>query len=164
MVQELTGARLRSLVDYDETTGLFTWKVRNARAPAGSIAKSMDGKGYLRINIDCKNYSQHHLAWFYVYGIWPTGCIDHIDRNKLNNAISNLRDVSLSENQWNRNKGISKRTGLPTGVTIEKRTGKYVARIGVNWRTVYLGTFDTPEEAKVAWDTADKERSLNVKR
>lgn len=147
-------------VKYDPTTGIFTRLVAYGRIKAGTVAGSGDGKGYLRISVLNRNYSQHRLAWFYVHRYWPVGCIDHIDRNPSNNRISNLRDCSLSQNQWNREKGVSSKTGLPVGVSLEKRTGKFYARIGHSWKTKHLGTFDTPEEAKAAWDVANYLRQI----
>lgn len=159
---ELTLEQLKRCLDYNKDTGWFVWKIRAGSSDVGDLAGSADGKGYLRVNVLGNNYSQHRLAWFYVHGVWPKGCVDHKDRNPQNNRIDNLRDCSLSQNQWNREKDVSLITGLPVGVRLEKRTGKFCARIVTRGKAEHLGTFETPEAAKVAWDIADKLRLEGV--
>ena len=157
----LTQEKLKEQVTYDPTTGVFVRLVRAGRIPANSVFGNLDGKGYLRGHILGRNYSLHRLAWFYIYGEWPKGCVDHLDRNPTNNRLTNLRSCTLAENQWNREKGVSKKTGLPTGVSLEKRTGKFYARIGRDWGKKHLGTFDTVDDAAEAWLAADKLRKVN---
>ena len=93
---DLTAERLRGLLEYDGTTGVFHWK------GTGERAGSIQDKGYRTIEIGGRSYYAHRLAWLYTYGSWPNDELDHIDRNKDNNSISNLRDVSRSENNRNR--------------------------------------------------------------
>ena len=88
----------------------------------------------------------HKLAWLYVYGEYPK-CIDHINRNPADNRISNLRVCTHAENVRNHSK-ITNRSGLPTGVRINKASGKYQARISFNNRQIHLGTYDSPKEAE----------------
>lgn len=149
---------LLRVLHYDPCTGIFTWKVDVGNIRAGTVASSVDGKGYYRINYNYNCYRQHRLAWFYVYMVWPEGCIDHKDRNIKNNQISNLWDCSLSQNQWNRVYEVNHRSGLPTGVSLEKRTGRFVARINANTVKKHLGTFDTADEAKRAYEAAKAKR------
>ncbi|MDD0156969.1 HNH endonuclease signature motif containing protein, partial [Shigella flexneri] len=77
------------------------WKKKlSARGAVGKVAGTIS-YGYNAINIDGVRYFAHRLAWLYVYGEWPKQEIDHIDRNRRNNAISNLRDVSRVVNALN---------------------------------------------------------------
>lgn len=93
----------------------------------------------------------HRLAWFYVNGVWPKGHIDHIDGNKTNNSIDNLRDVSRSMNLQNQKKAHrGKSSGLPLGVHLS-RGGRFMAQLRVNGKNKSFGTFDTPESAHEAY-------------
>lgn len=148
----LTQNRVKELLIYDSESGVFTWKVNRGTAKAGNIAGDING-GYRRIKIDGKNYQEHRIAWLYVYGEMPTKDIDHIDQNKTNNKISNLRLATPSENQQN----IScrkKKSGLPVGVAFNKQARKFQAQIMANGKSIYLGLFNTIEEAFSAYQKA----------
>lgn len=86
---------LTARLDYNELTGVFTWRSH------GSIAGSLDAKGYRRIRIGAKTYRAHRLAWFYVHCEWPENQLDHINRNRDDNALSNLRPASPESNGRN---------------------------------------------------------------
>ena len=101
--EPLTAEMLRSLLSYDPETGEFRWRISRGRVSVGDIAGSHPNRvGYLRIMLGDVEYRAHRLAWLYIYGKWPELVIDHIDRNKTNNRIANLRDVSHAENMRNR--------------------------------------------------------------
>ena len=89
----LKQSELKSQVYYDTKTGYFS--------KDGKIIRNKTNSKYLRLGILGKMYRQHRLAWLYVYGEFPNGHIDHIDHDTTNNAISNLRDVTASQNQRN---------------------------------------------------------------
>ena len=134
---------------YDPITGVFTWKMGNGKAPIGSIAGHKSGWGYVRISLGNKKYSAHQLAWLIVYGEWPDKQIDHIDGDKENNAIENLRLVTASINQLCNNKPRSNnKTGL-VGVSPDRH--RFKAQIKIAGKPVYLGSFNTKELAHAAY-------------
>lgn len=97
----------------------------------------------------------HRLAWLYVYGEWPNGDIDHIDGDRLNNRIANLRDVSRRVNLENqrRPKACNKSGFLGVKTFRDQR---FQARIQVRGVQLHLGTFDTPHEAHAAYVAAKR--------
>ena len=96
--ETLTQEYLKSILDYDLDTGIFTWKINKAkRTKIGDIA-GWSYNGYREIEINDKKYKAHRLAWLYVYGEMPNKLIDHIDGNRSNNKISNLREATLDGN------------------------------------------------------------------
>lgn len=125
----ITLEKLKETLDYDKKSGIFTWKVsNNNRIKIGDVAVSKNSThGYISIKIENKHYRAHRLAWFMTYGYWAKE-IDHIDRNRKNNAIRNLRDVSRSANMMNR----MRKDGKPMGVSFCKTKLKWHAHIGEN--------------------------------
>ena len=99
--------------------------------------------------LDGKTFKAHRLAWLYVYGYFPSGNIDHINGNKLDNRICNLRDVNCKTNC--ENSIVPKGSNKYRGVTFDKRKGKFDARIINNRVLKYLGSFDTAEQARDAY-------------
>jgi hypothetical protein len=89
---KLAAERLRERLRYDGGTGVFTRRVGSGHARAGEIAGSVHSTGYVRIGIDGGKYTAHRLAWLYVHGVWPSDQIDHINRNRSDNRIANLRE------------------------------------------------------------------------
>jgi citrate synthase len=97
----LTQEYLKSILDYDLDTGIFTWKVSKAnRTKVGDVA-GWSYNGYREIEINNKAYKAHRLAWLYVYGEMPKNLVDHVDGNRSNNKISNLREATYQENSEN---------------------------------------------------------------
>lgn len=137
---------MKDVFDYDPSTGEIRWAVQPAKnVPRGSLAGRVTRNGYRRICYKGKYYLAHRLAWFLYYGSWPTQTIDHLDGDKLNNAISNLEDVSMRTNTARR----SSNTELPTGVCRQK--GRYRAQKWYQGKNLYLGYYDTPEQAHQAY-------------
>ncbi len=155
----LTAERLRALLSYDKDTGIFIWLVyRTGTAPAGSIA-GCHHEGYRKIRIDRNTYAAHRLAWLHVYGVWPSMLIDHINADKSDNRILNLRDVNHTANAQNSIRVRSHSTTGFLGVSVHKsvhRVKKYVARITVSKRKVHLGYFTTAEEASAVYLAAKR--------
>jgi hypothetical protein len=147
---------LKATLNYDTETGLFTWKVRTSkRVRIGAEAGCFRGD-YIVIRINKRLYLAHRLAWFYVHGVWPGEQIDHINGSKIDTRIANLRESSHRENGRNRRGHVDSESGVK-GVTLERRTGKWFARICLDNKAIHLGTFDTKEEAAAAYDRAAKE-------
>lgn len=146
----LTQEYLKSRLKYEPETGHFYWLAPHKHHPrlVGQIA-GCNREGYIVIRLQGFSYAAHRLAWLYVYGHMPTET-DHINRDKADNRISNLRDCKHSENVKNHSK-LTNGSGLPVGV---RRMGKrYQARITCNGKIYYLGCFSTADKASAAyWD------------
>ena len=153
---ELTAEYLRSILSYDPETGIFTWKVSTGpRVRAGEVAGSVNSKGYLLIMVHSRSHRAHRLAWLYVYGTWPEDQLDHINRNRSDNRISNLREVTNKQNHQNRSKSSNSKSGH-LGVSWHKQNSKWQALIMHNQRGIYLGYFTNIEEAIAARKAAEK--------
>lgn len=147
-------AYLKKHLDYDLDTGLFRWKTTpKAAIKVGDIAGTK--KQYIVIGIDGSKYLAHRLAWMYVTGEDPgQSDIDHDDTNKHNNAFSNLRLASKSQNQWNKRVSTNNKLGLKG---VYKQGNSYRAAIWKNGKKYGLGSHKTAEEAYQAYcDAATK--------
>ena len=112
--------------------------------------KILDNRGYVKVFYEGKLVWEHRLVWFKKHGYWPVA-IDHIDSDKGNNDISNLREVTRGENNHLRPVRKDSTTGVK-GVFPNKHG--YMARIGKGGVKHYLGNFKTVEEAKEAYESA----------
>lgn len=149
-----TSSRLRELLAYDPSTGAFAWVgKRIGRSVGKEFAGSTRHDGYIVINIDGRSCRAHQLAWLYVYGEWPPFPIDHINRERADNRIANLRLASKAENMANTETRAGKKI---TGVRFVAHAGKYMARLGVGGKTVFLGYFLKEEDAHRAYRIARK--------
>jgi hypothetical protein len=147
----LSAARLRELLDYAPDTGLF-------RSNGKTVGFLVPPKNYMRVLVAGRQRLAHRLAWLYVHGEWPAGQIDHINGIKTDNRIANLRCVTAEHNMQNARSARSsnKSCGL-LGVTMQKKSGKkWVAQISAKGVNRYLGRYDTPEEAHVAYVEAKR--------
>lgn len=152
MKTELTQARLRELLSYEPETGVFRWLSPKGRCPAGGVAGSPMGEGYLYVKIDGAKYYAHRLAWLYVHGQWPEHQIDHGNRVRADNRIANLRDATPKENMANRAARRLSPRWLPPGVA--EINGRFKARITRGGKSKRLGSFGTAEEAWAAYCSA----------
>lgn len=142
--------RLLQVISYDRDTGLFIWRqTLSSRACAGKEAGTPDLHGYKQICIDGKIYKSHRLAVFYETKTWPKMDIDHIDGNKSNNKISNLREVTKSQNQFNRPVSKNSKSGIK-GVHMDGR-GRWRAYIAANGKKISIGSFGKKEDAALAY-------------
>ena len=137
-------AVINKLLNYNNETGEFTWKKdHNAMCRKGQVAGVVDKQGYRRIQIYGNKYAAHRLAWLVVHKCDPgVLTIDHKDRNKSNNVITNLR-VATQKKQ-NENK-------LPRCKGVSKVGNRFQARITVEGKTRSLGCFATRKEAEAAY-------------
>ena len=150
----ITQQYIKELFHYNEHTGDFTRLIKRGSSHVGDIAGSITWNGYTSIYIDGKNYRAHQLAWLYVHGVWPDTDIDHINRNKSDNRIVNLRLASRSQN--NINSGLhSHNTSGFRGVYASRN--KWAAQIKLNGKKIYLGRFNTAEEAHQCYLAAARE-------
>jgi len=141
---------LKERLTYCPSTGIFRWTEKAHRYVPNSIAGHLHRMGYRWISVFGNKIAAHRLAWLYVHGKWPNNQIDHINGNKDDNRIENLRDVTASENALNIHKPMPKSKTGYRGISIER--GKYRAEICTRPKRHFLGRFDTLEEAKAAYD------------
>lgn len=136
---------------YDPDTGIFTWKYdKCSRARIGSIAGTITPTGYIQICLNGKLYRAHRLAFVLMTGELPPNYVDHIDGCKSNNAWSNLRLCTQSENLQNNKIGLTNTSGF-LGVSADLGRGKWSAKIQVGGKTINIGRFNTKEEAAEAY-------------
>lgn len=140
-------SELKKQIEYSPSTGEFRWLVGKTRAPKGALA-GFDCHGYTRIKIKQQTYSAHRLAWLFHYGVWPKKQLDHINGDRADNRVSNLREASNWQNGANRAVQSRSRTGFKGVVRMGNR---FRAKCKVDKAEHYLGTFDTPEEASKAY-------------
>lgn len=148
----LSAETVRSDLSYDPRTGAFRWRSPRPKITVGALAGTQQS-GYWMIHLRGVDYHAHRLAWLYVYGRWPEGDVDHINLDRFDNRIHNLREATRSQNCAN--------TGIPShntsgfkGVSRIKRNGKWGARISCDGTPYHLGTFQTAGEAAAAYDRA----------
>lgn len=135
---------LKTLLRYNRRTGLFT------SLKTGRVVGTLRKGGHVQINLGRKCFLAHRLAWLYVYGVWPPDQLDHRNRIKSDNRLKNLEESNALRNSWNLNTRKRNTSGY-TGVSFYKKTGKWLAKIRDNRKQIYLGLFDTAEEAHQAY-------------
>lgn len=144
----MTQDQLRLFLRYEPDTGLFFWLLNKGTAKAGSVAGTPASNGYTNICINRKIYKAHRLAWLYVYGVLPLNQVDHINGVKNDNKIDNLRAATNQENAQNH---------VWLGTNFDKKKNKWQSRIRVDNKRVFLGYFETENEARQAYIKAKKE-------
>lgn len=148
----LTQLELKQLFSYDSNTGAFSRiKATKGRA-AGRIVGHVRPGSYVFIEVGRKKYSAHRLAWLYVHGEFPPDglFVDHINRDKYDNRIENLRLVNRSQNSTNACVRNTNKCGYK-GVYWASYFGRWRAAIRANGKRIYLGYFWTPEAARDAY-------------
>ena len=151
----ITREKLVELLLYNPITGEFFWRFSiKGHIKKGNRAGSKDRRGYWMINLDNKYYLQHRLAWFYIYNRWPQGEIDHINLQRDDNRIDNLREATHGQNQHN-SKSYKNNSHGVKGITKHKYkgvwTGQWVASIQRNKKHYYLGIFNSAKDAHAAY-------------
>lgn len=147
----ITQESLKSLLHYNAETGVFTW-ISGVRL--GVVAGS-SSKRYAVIHIGDKYFQSHRLVWLYVHGEFPLNDIDHINGNKHDNRIENLRNATRSENKCNCPRSKRNTSGYK-GVDWSKSKGKWRVRIKLLGKSYSVGYFDDVLEAFGAYCMAAK--------
>lgn len=145
-----------SVLDCDTVSGLITWKTKYCqKIVVGAEAGVVDRHGYRVICVDGLKYGAHRVVWAFAHGDWPPSELDHKDGNPLNNSLSNLRVAERAQNL--RNQGLRKTNSSGyKGVSWNKTYRKWQARIQVDKKQIWLGLFDTVEDAAEQYKQAAK--------
>lgn len=154
----ITLDNVRDIFDYDPVAGCLVWKARqeitrgdrgfNKRC-AGKPAGTVSHNGYVNINFQKACYLAHRLIWMHVHGIKPEQAIDHIDRDRSNNRLSNLRVATFAQNLFNSEGRVRK-----FGVSISSGGKLWRSQITIDKKRKYLGTFPDQESAAEAYRQA----------
>ena len=169
-MEKVTPEIVRELLDYDPETGEFLWKEReskwfgnfraervwNAKYAGKRAATAVHSAGYHICSIFNKKLYAHRLAFAHYYGRWPSKCIDHINGDRKDNRISNLRDVTHSLNMKNSKIPDNNKSGYP-GVYWSNQNKHWIAGMWVEKKFKYLGQHKTKEAAIEARKAGEKE-------
>ena len=149
----LSHQRLKDQLTYLPSLGLFKWNERKGRCGKGDIAGAVNSNGYRIIQVDGVQYFAHRLAWFYVHGEMPD-IIDHVNRDRCDNRLCNLRVADASQNSLNT--PINKlNTSGHKGVIWHKQRGKWLVQLRVARKIYSFGLYVDINEAVAV---AKKER------
>jgi len=167
----LTIEHINKFLHVNTETGILTWKKisaedipsksqlaadkRNGRFAGKQAGSVCSVNGYVNVHLIDRLYRVHRIIWFFEHGYWPE-YIDHVNRDRSDNRIANLRNVSHSDNHKNTPMRVNNKTGV-NGVVFCKKSGKYRAEIQSKGVRYNLGTFDTLELAAKARSDAEKE-------
>jgi hypothetical protein len=147
------GVHLSRLMTYDPATGAFLrlgWITRGGNFRAYDPprkAGAVGANGYVELRIQGTLYYGHRLAWFCTHGEWPTGDIDHINGDRADNRLVNLRAATRAENMQNLRRATARNKVGLLGVRYDPRSRKFNANLKIDGQQTFLGSFDTPEEA-----------------
>lgn len=153
-VNDMSIDDLKTLIAYDQDTGLLTWRVSVGPRSPGDVAGSKNGQGYLQVWVMGKRYQGHRIAFAMHHGRWPDGSVDHINHDRLDNRIVNLREATEAENKRNSLLRSDNTSGFKGVCENRKRINKWQASIKVNKKLIFLGNYPTPELAAIAYDRA----------
>ena len=152
----LTAARLRKILHYSKSTGLFRWRVRPSnRVHIGDVAGTMS-HGYVSIRIDGVAHHAHRLAHLYVIGRWPKFEIDHKNRKRSNNRWRNIREATHAQNGHNKSAQSNNVSGFKGVWRRSNCIARWSSMIKVRGKNIHLGMFGTPEAAHRAYVRAAK--------
>lgn len=144
---------LREQLDYSPDSGEFTWKVPGKGRGDGAAAGCIAAHGYVLIGLGGRLHLAHRLAWLHFYGVEPGRYLDHIDRNRSNNRIGNLRQATHQQNMANSPPRHTSVSGIK-GVSWCAATSKWRATITVDGKQRSLGRHSCIEDAAKAYATA----------
>lgn len=143
---------MRERLSYDPDTGALTYSNKaKGNKRAGDKVGCLDRHGYIKVMFQGKMYYAHRMVWMMINGRLPNGLIDHINGNKVDNRIDNLRESSKSQN--GANSELALRGGKLRGTT-RLKNGKFQSQMKCEGKTYYLGTYSTREDARTAYEFA----------
>jgi hypothetical protein len=150
---------VRTRFDYNPETGVVTYSGRERAHLSPSMRSRKTGRpvgwrdthGHLNVKINNKDYLLHRVIWLHQFGEWPDGVVDHVNGNKQDNRMSNLRLVSQGINCQNNHKGLKGSFSGTLGVSPGITPGTWLANIRANKHAMRLGTFNSKEEAYDAY-------------
>lgn len=138
---------MQTLFNYNEETGFLTWKKSTGpRGIIGNPVGTINYHGYYSVGLFGKKYKVHRLIWLYVYGYIPENDLDHINGFKLDNRISNLREVSNQCNIRNSKKYKNNNSNI-TGISFDKKLCRWTSWITINKKNYFLGRYLDYDEA-----------------
>lgn len=158
---------LRQLLRYEPETGKLFWKERplsafdsvrsanswNARFAGKPALSGINHAGYKAGRIGPRGILAHRAIWALVHGRWPDQEIDHVNGDRVDNRLENIREASRAENA--RNRGVKEKVGQTGYKGVQPyRNGRFVANIKANGRFIYLGIFNEARQAAAAYDAA----------
>jgi hypothetical protein len=152
---------LRTRISVDVSTGSVTWIYATKQhmglngKTAGTPVTNHSGKTYWHIKVDGRAIKRSHIVFLFATGKWPSFQIDHVNGNSIDDRIGNLREATMTQNAWN-HKTRAKKSTCPMGIR-QLPSGRYEARITANKVQLNIGTFDTQEEAGLAYQQKRKE-------
>lgn len=149
MTQEL----LKEICDYDPVFGTLIWKQSGRKRRVGYKVGSLGNHGYLETSINYNRYLVHRLVWLWHTGHFPVEHTDHINHNKQDNRIENLRSVTNGQNNYNQSKRKKPTTSKYRGVSWCKAKRKWKASIQVAGIYKFIGYYTDEKSAAIAWNT-----------
>ena len=144
----ITQAQVQELFNYDPETGILTNKKPRRGATAGKAVGCTSAAGYLVNGFNGKNYLVHRVCFLHYHGFLPE-MLDHVDNDRLNNRIINLRECTLQENNQNRRAGKNNASGVK-GVTWKKSKQLWHAQVSHGCKYIHIGYFKDIKKAKEA--------------
>jgi len=160
-MNKITQSRIKELFTYCQETGEFKRNKKVCGSNGFKVAEKNDYYGYKTVKVDGKSYRLHRLAWCYIYGNFPNCEIDHINQDRSDNRIKNLRLATRSENM--RNKKTHKNNKLGNiGIHLHKN-GKYIVQISGDDNKRYRGQYDSLEEAIIVRKRYEKKFNYTSK-
>lgn len=158
---DITPEVCRELFRYDEETGRLFWKDVRYRgfhaANRGKEAFPISDQGYRKGKVHGIIFQAHRIIFAITYGRWPEGEIDHINGDRLDNRLCNLREVTPSVNRRNMRRRHNA-TGPMAGV--RERFGRWIAYSGLGQKNIHIGAFATKEEAIAARKKFNRENGF----
>ena len=167
VLNKITINQLRSRVIYNPENGKFIWLYSdtcrpswNSRFMGKNALCAPHSNGYLFGAVANQKLFAHRAAWAMHYGCWPDGEIDHINHDKTDNRIENLRVVERTQNAMNLSKSKRNVSGV-TGVFKHSQTGKWQAQIRVGRKSIHLGSFESFDNAVTARRKAEEQHGFH---